>query len=295
MTRPAEPTPEKESLEVTPASDQSDMEQMSLFEEPAVVPDSETEDSVPYLDRVLAIGKSPSPVYLTSLLVGSMLLIVAGSLGFLPWAASGIGVFGLLSTIFRGGAWMALACGAVVIVISLMSLLPEEPTLADAVPAGEPSAESQGRVDEIPEGSLGVRLEELPDRWNALDEPPKINRGFSRSSDPGPLDGFVLRFDEGASLAGAYDPADGHVYALWASSRLHHESATTMYLHLCFMLHPYSQDCIDAYWEQGLDGRRPEDYLGTRHTAEWTIGSQVWRLAIVGNVQEIKVLGEPPS
>ncbi len=221
--------------------------------------------------------------------------MVAGSLGFLPWAVSGIGVLGLLSTMFRRGRWVTLACGVLVIVVATMTLWPDEPTVAESTTADEGLAGDETASEGTPEGSLGFRLDELPDRWNALDEPPKINRGFSRSTDPGPLDGFVLRFDEGASLAGAYDPTDDHVYALWASSRLNHESATTMYLHLCFMLHPYSQDCIDAYWEEGLEGRRPEDYLGSRHTAEWTIGSQVWRLAIVGNVQEIKVLGQPPS
>jgi hypothetical protein len=27
-----------------------------------------------------------------------------------------------------------------------------------------------------------------------------------------------------------------------------------MYLHVCYLLHPFSQDCIDAYWAEGLDG-----------------------------------------
>ena len=104
-----------------------------------------------------------------------------------------------------------------------------------------------------------------------------------------------MRFDEGASLTGAYDPADDFVYAISATNRLDHESATTMYLHLCFILHPYSQECIDAYWEEGLDGGQPIDYLGSEHTAEWQIAADTWQLAIVGNVQEIKVLGEHPG
>ena len=292
MSRPEQPTPGEEPLE-GPAANPSRMGQLSLLEEP--VSDHDGEESDPLLDRVLAIGASPSPIYLGSMVVGSALLIVAASLGFLSWAASGIGVVGLLSTMFRRGSWITLVCGALVIVIAGMDLWPREPTLAEAVASGATQIQDQEVSEEIPEGSLGLRLRDLPDSWNALDEPPKINRGFARSAEPGPLDGFVLRFDEGASIAGAYDPNDDHIYALSASTRLDHEAVRTMYLHLCFMLHPYSQDCIDAYWEQGLEGKEPGDYLGSRHSAEWKIGDQIWRLAIVGNVQEIKVLGEPPS
>lgn len=280
----------------TPTSDAPFPEQPTLFGDvPARIEDEGAEEREPFLDRFLAIEATPSPVYLGSLMLGSVLLMGAAAFGIFPWPASALGIVGLLATMFRGGYWVTLACSIGVVVVAVSFLWPREPTLADAAPIDGPTSQSQDATEEVPEGSLGFQLSELRDLWNSLDEPPKIDRGFSRSSEPGSLDGFVIRFDQGASLAGAYDPTDDYVYALSASSRLDHESATTMYLHLCFVLHPYSQQCIDRYWEDGLDGDTPSDYLGTRHSAEWHIGSQTWRLAIVGNVQEIKVLGEPPT
>lgn len=290
------PEEERVGVPVRASSAEEPMpEQPSLFGDvPTTAGDGNPREQESFLDKVLAIAGTPSPVYLGSLMLGSVLLMGAAALDLFPWAASAIGIVGLLATMFRGGYWVTLACSVAVTVIAVMAIWPGEPTLADAPPNEGIISQSQGASEEIPHGSLGFKLDELRDLWNSLDEPPRIDRGFSRSSEPGPLDGFVIRFDQGASLAGAYDPNDDYVYALSASSRLDHESATTMYLHLCFVLHPYSQECINGYWEEGLDGDRPEDYLGTRHSAEWKIGSQAWRLAIVGNVQEIKVLGEPP-
>ena len=277
-------------------SDESVPVQASLFGEPGEGPRDEGRHELePLLDKVLVIDGTLSPVYLGSMLVGSLLLMAAGAFDLFPWAASAAGVAGLLATMFRGGRWIALACSAAVIVVAGAGLWPREATLADAGVVGAIGDRQDTASEQPPDGSLGFRLGELGDMWNALEQPPRVNRGFSRSSEPGPLDGFVIRFDQGASLAGAYDPSDDFVYALSASSRLDHEAATTMYLHLCFLLHPYSQECIDAYWDEGLDGATAADFLGSRHKSEWQIGSQTWRLAIVGNVQEIKVLGEPPS
>lgn len=271
-------------------------EQPTLFGDvPMTGEDGNFNEQEPFLDKVLAIEGTPSPVYLGSLMLGSVLLMGAAALGIFPWVASAIGIVGLLATMFRGGYLVTLVCSVAVTVIAVVAIWPRQPTLADATPNAGLISQSESATEEIPPGSLGFKLDELRDLWNSLDEPPRIDRGFSRSSESGPLDGFVIRFDQGASLAGAYDPDDDYVYALSASNRLDHESATTMYLHLCFILHPYSQECIDGYWHAGLDGDRPTDYLGTRHTAEWQIGRQTWRLAIVGNVQELKVLGEPPT
>jgi hypothetical protein len=304
MTAPDQPSSvaqaadedEVPALRLPPITDESVAEQPSLFGDPPMAARrEETHEREAFLDRALAIDGNPSPVYLGSLILGSLLLMGAAALGIFPWAASALATVGLMATMFRGGYWVTLACSVAVVVFAGAALWPREPTLADVVPTADTSQDEDTTADEIPEGSLGFQLNELTDLWNDLDQPPKITRGFSLSSEPGLLDGFVIRFDQGASLAGAYNPQDDFVYALSASSRLDHEAATTMYLHLCFLLHPYSQECIDAYWEKGVDGGTPGDYLGTRHSAEWRIGGQTWRLAIVGNVQEVKVLGDPPT
>lgn len=273
--------------------DEPHVDQPTLFDPDPEVASSEEDGS--FLDRVLAFEREPSPVFLAAILAGSVLMLAAATLGLFPWIGSALGVAGLLATMFRGGRWVTLVCGLAVVGVVLADSWPREPTPAD-VGSGDATAQTQTDPGtEAPAGSLGFRLSELPDLWNALDRPPMITRGFSRSLERGALDGFVTRFDEGASLAGAYDPADDYVYALSASTRLDHEAVTTMYLHMCFALHPYSQECIDAYWDEGLNGRSPIDYLGTEHTAEWQMGEETWRLAIVGNVQEIKILGEPPG
>ncbi|MBW3666811.1 MAG: hypothetical protein KY394_04360, partial [Actinobacteria bacterium] len=85
---------------------------------------------------------------------------------------------------------------------------------------------------------------------------------------------------------------DGSVHALIGSVGLFHATASRFYLHLCFMLHPYSQDCIDAYVEAGLAGKQLSEYAGRDHQAQWQLGDQLWKLEISGDVQSIRVLSE---
>jgi hypothetical protein len=44
--------------------------------------------------------------------------------------------------------------------------------------------------------------------------------------------------------------------------------------------------------EEGLRGRQLSDYTGVEHSASWEIGGQLWKLAIEGDVQTIRVLAE---
>jgi hypothetical protein len=63
-----------------------------------------------------------------------------------------------------------------------------------------------------------------------------------------------------------------------------------MNLHLCYLLHPFSQDCIDGYFERGLAGKDLAFYTDGAQEAEWRIGEERWRLTIENNVQTIRVL-----
>ena len=138
--------------------------------------------------------------------------------------------------------------------------------------------------------SLGIVLDDLADGWNAVPDPPLINGGVMTSPEAGPLDSFLHNFDGSAVLAGAYDPSDGSVYALMARSGLHDESVSSLYVHLCYLLHPGSQECLEAFVEEtGMFGKAHADLAGGEHTAEWEFEGQQWQVAIAGDVETIRV------
>ena len=138
--------------------------------------------------------------------------------------------------------------------------------------------------------SLGIVLDDLADGWNAVPDPPLINGGVMTSPEAGPLDSFLHNFDGSAVLAGAYDPSDGSVYALMARSGLHEESVSSLYVHLCYLLHPGSQECLETFVEEtGMFGRAHADLAGGEHTAEWEFEGQQWQVAIAGDVETIRV------
>jgi hypothetical protein len=138
--------------------------------------------------------------------------------------------------------------------------------------------------------SLGIALGELADGWNAVPEPPLITGGVMTSPETGPLDSFLHNFDGSAVLAGAYDRSDGSVYALMAKTSLHNEAVSSLYVHLCYLLHPGSQECLDTFVkESGMFGRAHADPAGTEQAAEWEFGGHRWQLGIAGDVETIRV------
>ena len=138
--------------------------------------------------------------------------------------------------------------------------------------------------------SLGIVLDDLTSGWNAVPDPPLINGGVMTSPEAGPLDSFLHNFDGSAVLAGAYDPSDRSVYALMARSGLHDESLSTMYVHVCYLLHPASQECLEAFVEEtGMFGKAHADFADTERTAEWEFEGQQWQVAIAGDVETIRV------
>ena len=144
-------------------------------------------------------------------------------------------------------------------------------------------------------GSLGINIDDLTDLWNTPAEPPNITRGFVHNTEPGQYDSFIYRFGDWGRLAGAYDPSTDVLFALLATGQFSHEATAQLYLHLCFVVHPYSQECIDSYFEQGLADGTLADFEGVGHQAEWQIDDQTWRLDIEGNVLTIRVLGAAVS
>jgi hypothetical protein len=57
------------------------------------------------------------------------------------------------------------------------------------------------------------------------------------------------------------------------------------------MTAPYSQDCIDAYVEEGLAGLTLDEYVDLTHQAEWKVGDHTWRLEIGQNLLALRVYG----
>ena len=233
----------------------------------------------------------PRFVYLGALSASALLLIVAGMTSVLPWPASILGLAALGSTRIAGAHWLALGGGglfaALVIVFSLTGV-------GGAGRADSPAGTGAGTPSPpvAAAGSLDVMIGEIPELWNGLGHPPAMTKGLVMETQPGQYDSFQYRFDGAASLAGVYDPSDGSIHALMASIGLAHQAAPYFYLHVCFMLHPYSQECIDAYLEEGLNGEQITDYAGQQHAVQWEFDGQVWKLEIAGDIQTIRVVSE---
>jgi hypothetical protein len=188
-------------------------------------------------------------------------------------------VFDQIPTIYR------LAGAGAVLVLVIGFLLNGNGDAAGSVTADRAS-NAPPPSSPAPE-SLGIFLDDLADGWNAVPEPPLINGGVMTSPEAGPLDSFLHNFDGSAVLAGAYDPSDGSVYALMARSGLHEELVSSLYVHVCYLLHPGSQKCLEAFVEEtGMFGRAHADLAGA---AEWEFEGQQWQLDIAGDVETIRV------
>ena len=229
------------------------------------------------------------PNYPIGLLVIAAFLIVASMVGIVSWLVSFLAVLALTATLVEDGIRVSIAAGLVIFAIVTIGVLgnssssPTIPATNDVAPdpVSEPTVA----------GALGVGLGDLVDQWNALDEAPSITRGLTRNTEPGQYDSFIYRFGEWGRLAGAYDPATDSLRALLAAGQLSNEATSQLYLHLCFVLHPYSQECIDSYFQYGLSDGTLADFGDTNHQASWQIEDQTWSVEIEGNVLTIRALG----
>lgn len=241
-----------------------------------------------------SIGPVPGRVvYISALAISALLLAVAGITELLPWPAVMLGAVAIAATKIEGSHWVPLGGG---LLFALIVLVVNLSGVGEAGYAERLTAQT-GTDDNLPApaeatGSLGIHWGEVSNRWNGLGHPPTMTSGLTRETESGPYDTFRYRFDDAAVLAGAFDREDGSVHALMASVGLFHGAAPNFYLHLCFMLHPYSQECIDAYLEEGLASRQLSEYAGVDHQAQWELGDQLWKLEIAEDVQTIRVLSE---
>ena len=235
------------------------------------------------------------PLYPGLMLITSVILLLASALGMLSWLVSTIAILALGATLMQGGRWVTMAGGVAVTAIMIGSLFVggDNPSAVQS-PIDNAALAPAAPAPAVP-GSLGINIDDLTDLWNTPAEPPNITRGFVHNTEPGQYDSFIYRFGDWGRLAGAYDPSTDVLFALLATGQFSHEATAQLYLHLCFVVHPYSQECIDSYFEQGLADGTLADFEDLGHQAEWQIDDQTWRLDIEGNVLTIRVLGAAVS
>lgn len=217
-------------------------------------------------------------------------LIALSSLGILSWLLTIAGIVLLATTLFDGMRWVTLAGTAtltVVAVIGLAGIGRDDPPPIQAPPVTLAPEDP----DPVVPGSLGIHMDEVTEAWNTVEGPPTIARGLTRYNESGEYDTFIYRFGEWGRLAGAYDPGNDAIYALLVAGWLSQDATDQLYLPLCFMVAPYSQECVDSYFEHGLGGGTLDDFTDETHEAEWLLGDHTWRLEIEQNVLTIRVFG----
>jgi hypothetical protein len=184
--------------------------------------------------------------------------------------------------------YRAAAVGALMVLVVGVFLAARD-TATGSVRA-DPSSARTGWVASPAPDSLGVLLAELPDVWNEVGDPPSLDGGIRTSPEPGRLDSFLYQFQGGAVLAGAYDPMDGSVHALMARASLHDEVSSGLYTHLCHLLQPGSQACLDAFLQEtGTFGKPHAELAGTDASLTWDLDGQVWEIVIDDDVETIRV------
>jgi hypothetical protein len=226
--------------------------------------------------------------------LGSALLVVffGGAFAPIAWVAvivSSVTLVRVKDESLRWMAWTGLTVGLAFSVFGLFSSFAADEAPPQALPAA--SGES-GTVSAAPVGSLGIEFTDLKEGWNAIPDPPLIVKGVTTSPEVGALDSFLYRFDGAAILAGAYDPSDGYVYALMAKAGIRHEARSNMFVHLCYLLYPGTQDCFDTFIEEsGVYGKTAEELAESDQFSSWEFKGNEWRVEVVDDIETIRVLG----
>jgi len=204
-------------------------------------------------------------------------------------AATATGQGALAGLTGAGGMILADVAGVVVLVLALVAVIPDR-TQAPAVPVGGAPPASSPTVPPSADDSLGLKLAGLTAAWNEVSSPPSITKGIPRTPETGRFDGFTFRFNESSLLAGAYDDRTEDLYALLVRSWLSDENAERLIIHLCHVVHPHNQGCLDSYRQVGLDGGTLEDFRDQTRQVEWVIDGVRWSLEIEENIQSIRAL-----
>lgn len=266
-------------------------------EKPDAYHAAEPADSRPTITRPGPFDPLPRPVlrldlslaYVIALVIAAVFATLVAWLGILPWYFTVAMILLLATTLIEGWKRLTVLGTLAVIVILVISLISAWKTIEPVSVPIEATPPSTAR-NPIP-GSLGLYIDQLTDAWNGVTTEPQIIAGLTRNSEVGDYDTFIYRFGGWGRIAGAYDPGTEAIYALLATGQLSETATSQLYVHLCFVVAPYSQECLDSYKEVGLGGGLLEDFTDIEHAAEWSVGDHTWRLQIDQNVLVIRVYG----
>ena len=242
-----------------------------------------------FVASFVSLFKRTPDTYLIALGAGILAALLSWRMDPIAWLAFVLGAMALQLTKSRDGRWMAWAGVGLGTLFTIANLMagPEDAPAVEALPDAGPIEVVE---PDPPEGSLGIRLDTLPQEWNDFGQPPFITTSIIRAPESAALDSFQYRFDSKTLVAGAYDPDDGYVYALLMRAGLNHESISQMYVRLCYLVHPGSQDCLNAFIEENdMFGKSPLDFVGLVHDVTWTFEGNEWSLTISHDVQTIRV------
>lgn len=142
---------------------------------------------------------------------------------------------------------------------------------------------------EIPPDSLGIQFDEVRELWNSIEQGPSLSQQLRRTPETGEFDTFRHGFDTSAELIGAYRDSDEYLVALVARASVEHPDVSTLYLHMCHVVNPFSPGCIENYFDIGLSGQTLED-LAPGHSTSWTYEGNEWRVSIEGKLLTIRVV-----
>ncbi|MGD2060620.1 MAG: hypothetical protein PVF87_07135 [Acidimicrobiia bacterium] len=235
-----------------------------------------------------SLRKNLSRSYLISLLAAAVVLLLVSSIGMISWWVSLPTVMVLATTLFEGWGKVTTAGALVVAAIMIVGVLSSLGGSTQTAPVVEATLPPQDPNPAIP-GSLGIYMDQVTELWNTVDAPPRITRGLTRHNEVGAYDTFIYRFGDWGSVAGAFDPDTEAVYALLLTGSFDEPATEQLYVHACFMVAPYSQECIESYHEQGLDENALADFADTTHEAEWGLGENTWRVEIGQNLLAIRI------
>jgi len=148
----------------------------------------------------------------------------------------------------------------------------------------------QDQVEVVPQDTLGVRFAEVRDLWNTVEHPPSISSPLRRTPESGGLDSFFYGLDPKAEILGAYRDSDDYLVGLLLTARLDHEAISTLYLHVCHIVSPFSPDCIEQYATIGLAGKTLAELAETGSETTWTFDGNTWRVTVSDRQLTIRVI-----
>ncbi len=148
----------------------------------------------------------------------------------------------------------------------------------------------QDQVEVVPQDTLRLRFDEVRESWNTVEHPPSISSPLRRTPESGEFDSFFYGLDPKAEILGAYRDSDDYLVGLLLTARLDHEAISTLYLHVCHIVSPFSPDCLEKYASIGLAGKTLAELSEIGSETTWTFDGNTWRVTVSDRQLTIRVI-----